>query len=58
VIGRLKLIEAATRTDPKKLRAYSPFINEIESAVSDSRAKHIHRAALTDDTGDSDEEHE
>lgn len=58
VLNRLKLIHTATRKDPKELRAYSPFFNQVEAAITDSRAEYIHRKTLVHDIGEQKDEQE
>lgn len=58
VLNRLKMIHKATGKDPKGLRAYSPFFNKVEAAITDSRAEYIHRKALVHDIGELEDEHE
>ena len=46
VINRLDLIRQRTRTEPRSLRAYSPWLSEILAAGSDPRARLINRRHL------------
>jgi predicted DNA-binding protein YlxM (UPF0122 family) len=41
IINRLKAIERATNTNPKKLQSYSPQFERIEESLSDPRARSI-----------------
>lgn len=42
VFLRLKLLQQKTGMDPDRLRAYSPFLAEVERSLSDPRARRIH----------------
>jgi hypothetical protein len=55
VLERLKLLRRKTGADPARLRPLSPHLARVEDALSDSRAKHLHRrTAAYGDEEDSD----
>lgn len=51
VINRLRTIRQKTGVEPKRLRSYSSQFSEMESSLSDSRARRIHRRAAMDELG-------
>lgn len=56
VVNRLEMIRQATKTEPEKLRAYSPHVQKLEESIADPRAKHIHRKNLIDAPDDDEDE--
>jgi hypothetical protein len=58
VVNRLKVIRQVTGKEPEDLRAFSPYLQQIEEAITDSRAEHIHRKALVHDVGEQEDERE
>ena len=58
VLNRRKLILKETNKTSDELRAFSPFFNPVEKAITDSRAEYIHRKTLVHDNKESDDESE
>lgn len=56
VINRLEVIRGATGKNPEDLRAFSPYLQQIEEAITDARAEHIHRKAMVHDVGEQEDE--
>jgi hypothetical protein len=56
VLNRLKKIRMVTGKDPEEMRAYSPFFNKVEEAITDSRAEKIYRKGLVQDIEESEDE--
>jgi hypothetical protein len=55
-MNRLARLEQIAGVHPEKLRAYKPFFEETEKALSEPRAKRIRReAAANGDDPDEDE---
>jgi hypothetical protein len=55
VILRLKQLREVLQRDPAELRPYSSHTERAEEALSDSRARHIHRQSALDQPDDADE---
>ena len=49
VLNRLNRIRKATGQDPQDLRAYSPYFNKVEEAMTEAKAAYIHRKSLVHD---------
>jgi len=56
VLNRLKKIRQVTGKKPEELRTYSPFFNQVEEAITDSRAEKIHRKSLVHDIEEPEDE--
>ena len=56
VNNRLEDIRKATGQDPEKLRAFSPYLQNIEVSVSDARAEYIHRKTQVHGSEDTEDE--
>lgn len=58
VLNRRKLILKETKKTSDELRAFSPYFNPVEKAITDSRAAYIHRKTLVHDVGEPEDESE
>lgn len=58
VINRLRAITKKTGLKPENLRRLSAHFGNVESEMSDDKAKHIHRKALVHDNKEDDDESE
>jgi DNA-directed RNA polymerase specialized sigma24 family protein len=50
VINRLKLIREKTKMEPDELRRFSRQFDKIEDDIRESKATHIHRKRMIDDS--------